>query len=266
MGIFGTIVGGSLGFMLGGPLGAILGGALGSSIEVDTAGGGYGPGYGTGRRTTTAWGTRGATARDAQTVFAVAITTLAAKVAKADGRVTQEEIEAFDHFLKHSLGMSVEDRRFAARVFNEARDSQVPTTDFSRQVRQLLGGHPDRLRDIVTILLSVALADGNLHPDEEELIRRIAGDMGLSENDYQSCRATFFATSGHSETSPYEVLGVAPDASDDEVRSAHRRLVREYHPDVLQSKGLPEDFMQFATEKLSAVNEAWSRIKRERGL
>ncbi|MFT5049532.1 MAG: DnaJ like chaperone protein [Chlamydiales bacterium] len=253
MGIFGTIVGGTLGFMMGGPLGAILGGSLGSSItqgapgQRRAMGGSY-------------------SARDQQGIFAVALTTLAARVAKADGQVTQDEVETFDRFLRDSLRMSVEDRKFAARIFNEARDSDTPTAQFSRQVHSVFGGQRDRLRDIVTILLTIALADGHLHTEEDKLIRQIAADMGLTEADYESCRATFFAATGHSDTSPYEVLGVSSSATNDELKSAHRRLVREYHPDVLQSKGLPDDFMQFATDKLSAINDAWSRVKKERAL
>ena len=79
------------------------------------------------------------------------------------------------------------------------------------------------------------------------------------------CTATFTATSKKT-VDPYEVLGVPEGSSDAEVRSAHRRLVRDYHPDVIQSKGLPEDFQAFAAEKLVAVNEAWAEVKTARGL
>ncbi len=259
MGIFGTIFGGSLGFMVGGPLGAILGGALGSLgsniAGGATAGRGF-PGQAAG----------GYSAANQQVVFAIALTSLAAKVAKADGRVTADEVQAFDSFLRLSMRMSEEDRRFAAKVFNEARDNSAPASEFAHQVCQVFRGQPDRLRDIITILLMIALADGHFHPDEETLIREIARDMGLGDRDYESCRATFFAATGKSDTSPYEVLGVPHTASDDEVRSAHRRLVRDYHPDVIQSKGLPADFMKFATEKSTAINEAWAAVRKERGM
>jgi DnaJ like chaperone protein len=125
---------------------------------------------------------------------------------------------------------------------------------------------PDRLRDIVTILLSIALADGHLHPAEEQLIQQITAALGLSNEDYQSCKATFQAAAGEPKVSPYEVLGVPPTATDAEVRTAHRRLVREYHPDVVQSKGLPDDFLKFATDKLTTINEAWATVRKERGL
>ena len=252
MGIFGSIFGGTLGFIVGGPIGAILGSALGSGMGAQA-----------GSSRVSAF--RGSQAQ-AQAIFAVALTSLAAKVAKADGQVTKDEIEAFDGFLRDNMGMSVAERKAAAQVFNHARDDDTPASEFAIQLGQLLRTQPDRLRDIITILFVVAMADGVQHPAEEELIRQIARDMGLSSRDYQSCKANFNAVRGEPKVSPYEVLGVPADASDADVRAAHRRIVREYHPDVLQSKGMPEEFLEFANKKLIATNDAWSRIKDERGM
>lgn len=258
MGLLGTLFGGTVGFMLGGPLGMIIGGALGSQAG--------------GRVVDPGAGTRGGRARlrgaghfqDTQTVFLVTVISLAAKVAKADGRVTPDEVRAFDAFLRDNLHMSVADRRMAARVFNEARDSDVPASQLARQARGILGPFPDRLRDLVTLLLQIAHADGSLHPAEEKLIGEIARDLGLSDRAYQECRALFGAT-GPVGSAAYEILGVAPDATEAEIKKAYRKIAREYHPDVLQSKGLPEDFMQFAKEKLQKVNEAYDSVKKERG-
>jgi DnaJ like chaperone protein len=256
MGIFGTLLGGTVGFMLGGPVGAILGGAMGSSVSRSMEG-----------VSVQQAGLRGAdTIQQQQMVFAVALTSLAAKVAKADGQVTGDEICAFDGFLQNSMRMSPADRRFVAKVFNQARESTTPASEFARQLRVVFRGQEDRLRDVVSILLMVAFADGELHPAEEALLRSISRDMGLSESEYQSCKATFMASSGVSDIDPYEVLGVAPSASDADVQVAHRRLVRDYHPDVLESKGLPEDFKEFASKKMSAINDAWARVKKERGM
>jgi len=173
-------------------------------------------------------------------------------------------VQAFDAFLRDSLRMSPADRRMAARVFNEARDNAVTAAQLARQARGILGPFPDRLRDLVTLLLQIAHADGHLHPAEETLIREIARDLGLSERAYQECLA-FFGPARPSAGSAYEILGVKPDATEAEIKKAYRQIAREYHPDVLQSKGLPEDFMQFAKEKLQKVNEAYDVIKRERG-
>ncbi|MCP4092191.1 MAG: DnaJ domain-containing protein [Planctomycetes bacterium] len=272
MGIFGSIIGGTLGMLAGGPLGMVLGSVIGGQIGSDSAQSDFGgspySGGGTARSGYERVGRVNPrqAQRDLQLAFAMALTSLAAKVAKADGRVTQDEIEAFDHFLKHSLHLSLEERKLAAEVFNQARNSTATTHEFTDQVRSIFRNQPDRLRDIVTILLAIALADGHLHPKEERLIQQIARDLGLSERDYQSCRATYKMSHGEPETSPYEVLGVSSSATDAEVRAAHRRLVREYHPDVLASKGLSEDFTEFAHEKMTAINDAWSRVKKQRNL
>ncbi len=258
MGLLGTLFGGTVGFMLGGPLGMIIGGAIGSQAGSDR----MDPGA----------GTRGGRARlrgtgafqDTQATFLVTLISLAAKVAKADGRVTREEVQAFDAFLRDNLRMSAEERRMAARIFNEARDSNVGASQLARQARGILGPFPDRLRDLVSLLLQIAHADGRLHPAEETLIRQIARDLGLSDRDYQECRA-LFGPAGPTPGSAYEILGVAPDATEAEIKKTYRQIAREYHPDVLQSKGLPADFMQFAKEKLQKVNEAYDVIKKERG-
>ncbi|MBU0742303.1 TerB family tellurite resistance protein [bacterium] len=260
MGLLGALFGGTVGFMLGGPLGMIIGGAIGSQ-----AGGNVlDPGAGTrGARRGARLGGTGVF-QDTQTAFVVTLISLAAKVAKADGRVTQAEVQAFDAFLRDNLRMSATDRRMAARIFNEARDSAIPAAKLARQARGILGPFPDRLRDLVTLLLQIAHADGQLHPAEEKLIREIARDLGLTDRDYQECRA-LFGPAGPAVGSSYEILGVPPGASEAEIKKAYRKIAREYHPDVLQSKGLPEDFMQFAKEKLQKVNEAYDVIKKDRG-
>jgi len=259
MGLLGALFGGTVGFMLGGPLGMIIGGAIGSQTgagAIDPGAGGRGGGR-------SRLGGRGAF-QDTQTAFLVTVISLAAKVAIADGRVTREEVRTFDAFLRDNMRMSDADRRMAARIFNEARDSAIPASKMAQQARGILGPFPDRLRDLVTLLLQIAHADGQLHPAEETLIREIARDLGLSDRDYQECRALFGAA-GPSADASYEILGVKPGATEAEIKKAYRQIAREYHPDVLQSKGLPEDFMQFAKEKLQKVNEAYDVIKKERG-
>ena len=266
MGLLGALFGGTFGFMLGGPLGAMIGGALGAQSSGSISrgrpvGGGMGQG----------------SAQNAQSAFLVAVISLTAKVCKADGHVSESEVQAFDRFLSENLRMSPTDRRHAAKIFNEARDSSVPASAFASQIRTILIGQPDRLRDIVTVLLQIAYADGTLHSAEEQLIREIARDMGLTEHDYQHCHAFFQGGSGPrgaggrpmnsgAATTDYEVLGLTSAATDIEVKKAYRGIAREYHPDVLQSKGLPDDFMNFAKEKLQKVNDSYDRIKKERGM
>jgi len=279
MGLLGALVGGSIGFMLGGPLGAIILGALGSQVGdrpgffgipgPDTARGPYAGrggrmGYGTGRAT--GYGVRtGRTAYsavEAQQIFMIALISLAAKVAKADGRVTRAEIRSFDEFLRTNLGMSAEERRVAARIFNEARDSQTPAEEFARQIRGVMGPQTDRLRDLIALLLKIALADGRLGREEERLIRNVTLTMGLTSRDFDAALALFRRTS---LDDAYRALEVAPGASDDEVKRAYRRLAKEYHPDTLNRKGVTDELREFAREKMLAVNDAYQRVKEARG-
>ncbi len=257
MGLLGALFGGTVGFMIGGPLGMVVGGAIGSQAGENASRKGARPGRGA------RLGGAGPF-QDAQTTFLITLISLAAKVAKADGRVTPAEVQAFDVFLRDNLRMSAGDRQRAAILFNQARDSDIPASRFAQQARGILGPYPDRLRDLVTLLLQIAHADGQFHPAEERLIRQIAHDLGLNDRDYQECRAVFGRPSA-SVGSAYEILGISPDADEEEIKKAYRKIAREYHPDVLQSKGLPEDFMTFAKEKLQKVNEAYDRIKKERG-
>jgi DnaJ like chaperone protein len=261
MGLLGTLVGGGLGFMMGGPLGAILGGAIGSNIGIGGSRVARDPGrpYGA-----TGYGGPVRDTRQAQQAFLVAMISLAAKVAKADGRVTEQEVRSFDTFLRDRLGMSVEDRRVAAGLFNQARDSHVPAEEFARQVRALIGHQPDRLRDLIALLMIVATADAQLDPAENRLLRSIARELGLSARDYEEAVAMFDPR--HSIDASYAVLGVTRDATDDEVKKAYRRLAREYHPDVVVNKGMGEDFKKFADEKMRAVNGAYEAVKDARGL
>jgi DnaJ like chaperone protein len=267
MGLLGTLIGGSLGFVMGGPLGAIIGGAIGSNFGEGGGGSrvhpgarvnGQGYGYRSGRNTRTF------NPLEAQQTFMIAMISLAAKVAKADGSVSQAEVKSFDKFLKDQLGMASDERRVAARIFNEARDSQIPAQDFARQIRQLLGHQPARMRDLISLLMSIAMADGHFHEAEERLIKSIAREMGLTDRDYEEAAAMF--NPQVSLGASYTVLGVTTGATDDEVKKAYRKLAREYHPDVVANKGMGEDFQKFAAEKMRAVNAAYDSIKEARGM
>jgi len=263
MGLLGTLIGGSIGFVMGGPLGAILGGAIGSNLGNN--GRRVHPGARMGFSTySTPPGQRTHNPLQAQQTFMIALISLAAKVAKADGHVDPKEVQRFDAFLKDQLGMAGEERRVAARIFNEARDSDIPAEKFAWQIRQLLGHQPQRMKDLIALLVSVAMADGNYHRDEERLIRTIAVEMGLSVNDYEEA-VSMFNPRADIGTS-YTVLGVTRGVSDSDVKAAYRKLAKEYHPDVVANKGMGEDFQKFAAEKMRAINSAYDAVKEERGM
>jgi len=258
MGLLGTIIGGGLGMLVGGPLGALIGGALGSNIEIKT--GKVHPGA----RTQYSTGQAGYSPLQVQQTFMLAMISLAAKVAKADGRVTKEEIRAFDSFLRDNLHMDKQERQVAARIFNEARDSSVPVEEYARQIRQIMGHRQDRLRDLISLLMMIAMADGHFHPAEETMIRSIATNLGLRDSDYEAAAAMF--NPGQNLDAAYAVIGVPESATDHEVKKAYRKLAREYHPDVLASKGMSDEFQTFAEDKMKSINGAYDEIKKARGL
>jgi len=286
VGILGTMIGGTIGFVLGGPLGALLGGAIGSRVEdptpqqlgVPARGRLYGrcPRCGApvaieeGRPL--ACGRCGADLRaragdpleqgTAQTAFMLALISLAARVAKADGHVSEPEIRVFDEFLARDLGMTAEERRTAAGVFNNARDAATPTSAYTAQIRTLFGHRPDRLRDLLALLMRIAWADGRCDPSEEALLREIAGQLGLSARDYEQARALF---ARYDVGAAYALLEVDRGATEDEIKRSYRRLAKEYHPDTLASRGLSEDFAKFAGQKMQAINDAYAQLRKERG-
>ena len=120
------------------------------------------------------------------------------------------------------------------------------------------------MRDLISLLMNIAMADGRLDAAEEQLIRSIARTLGLTERDYEESRAMFNPTANLD--SAYATLGVLPSAENSEVKRAYRRLAKEYHPDVVANRGMGEDFQKFAAEKMRAVNDAYDRVREARGM
>ncbi len=286
MGLLGALVGGTLGLILGGPLGALVGGALGAQVadpspeqiggrprrrlygRCPRCGAAFALEEGRPLACPSCAADLRARASDplaqgtAQTAFMLALISLAARVAKADGRVSAEEIRVFDEFLSRDLAMGADDRRVAARIFNNARDANTPTEAFTAQIRALFASRPDRLRDLLTLLMRIAWADGRCEPVEERLLRDVAAQLGLSARDFEEARAVFARTDINAA---YAVLEVEPGASDLEIKRSYRRLAKEYHPDTLGARGLSDDFRKYAQQKMQAVNAAYAQVKKERG-
>ena len=240
MSVWGKIIGGAAGFALGGPLGALLGAMAGHAF-VDT----------TEKPTDTR--TR------KQVAFTAGVIVLAAKMAKADGVVREEEIEAFRQTFNPILRNEVKEAE-VARIFNIAKKDSEGFEPYAHQLAQMFRANPAVLEELLNCLFIIAKADNVYHPKENEYLRNVAGIFGLSEAAFRRIRAAH----GVDKPDPYEILGVSRDISDDELKGKYRELVRAHHPDTLIAQGVPQEFVDTANEKLAVINDAYDRIERER--
>jgi DnaJ like chaperone protein len=188
--------------------------------------------------------------------FTIAVIALGAKMAKADGRVTRNEVTAF----REVFDSPAADEAAAARVFNLARQDVAGFEDYARRIRTMFGEGDGALSDLLEGLFHIALADGSFHPAEDEFLSRVAAIFGLPDRLYARIRARFV---DDAESDPYDVLGVAPDMSLDAIRREWRRQVRETHPDALVGRGVPPEALKLAERRMIDLNRAWERISEE---
>lgn len=186
--------------------------------------------------------------------FAIAVIALGAKMAKADGLVTRNEVAAF----REVFTIPPEEEANAARVFDMARTDVAGFEDYARKIAAMFRGEKGPLCDLMEGLFHIALADGDYHPAENAFLRRVAEIFEIDERAFARLRARFVPDC---EPDPWDVLGVAPEAGRDAARAAWRAIVRETHPDRLAARGLPEEAMKLAESRLIAANHAWERIE-----
>lgn len=185
--------------------------------------------------------------------FAIATVALGAKIAKADGLVTRNEVSAFREVFIIPPG----EEGNVARVYDLARQDVAGFEDYARRIRTMFGDGAAQLGDMLEGLFHIAVADGDYHPEENEFLARVARIFDLPEKEFMRIRAEFVPDA---ERDPYDVLGIPHDATLEEARAAWRALVRETHPDRLLAHGLPEECIRLAEKRLITVNEAWERI------
>lgn len=186
--------------------------------------------------------------------FTIGVIALGAKLAKADGRVTRDEVAAFRAVFTIPPG----EERHAARVFNLARQDVAGFEAYARKIAALFPPGDPVLRDLLEGLFHVALADGRLHPDEEAFLAEVARLFGLPDRCFAAIRARLVPGAA---PDPFAVLELPPGATLKEARAAWRRAVRESHPDALRARGLPEEALAAAEARLKAINRAWEDIR-----
>jgi len=244
MSIWGKIIGGTAGFALGGPLGAILGAAAGHVVD---------------KFKNSARGPQVGGHDPRQIAFATGVIVLAAKMAKADGHVSRDEIDTFKRVFHIPPG----EEKNVGRIFDMARSSSDGFEVYAHQMAKLFHGERAILEGVLEALYQIAMADGELHTAEQDYLKKVAHIFGFAEVDFERVHHAFTASNG---PDPYEQLGLTRDASDDDLKSAHRKLSRENHPDTLIAKGMPQEFIEQANEKMARINAAWDQIRKERGI
>lgn len=250
MSMLGKIIGGTIGFAMGGPLGAIAGAALGHAFDSEQQI------YHGGTQA------RLSTGEEAQLTFFVAAFSMLAKLAKADGHVSPEEIETVENFMIHDLNLDPQSRQIARNIFQTAIESYERFDDFAAQFFNQFRSQYQMLELMIDILIRVSLADGSLSQKEEQLILAAVRIFNFSDEQYSKLKSRYVQDSGKY----YAILGCDKNDSNEHIKKQYRKLVLDYHPDKIASKGLPEEFTKFANDKFREIQEAYETIKKERGI
>ncbi|HRP00050.1 MAG TPA: TerB family tellurite resistance protein [Flavobacteriales bacterium] len=246
---FSKWIGGGLGWAFGGPIGGLLGFALGAMLDTWR---GTAPEPGTGQQ-----GTYQQRPLTTGGDLAMSLVVLTAALMKADGRVTQRELDHVRQFFTRQFGPDQ-----AAQLLILLRDvlkREVPVHEVCVQIRHNMP-HPVRLQ-LLHYLIGLAYADGQVDRAELELLRRIAHDLAISDKDLGSLSAMFRTAD---PSAAYSILEIAPEATDEEVKKAYRRMAMKYHPDKVAQLG--EEVQKAANEKFKKVQEAYETIQKQRGL
>ncbi len=246
---WGAGVGASIGMLFGGPIGAIIGAGIGSSMTKDQSELGSG--------------------QQKEIGFLVAAFTMLGKIAKADGVVSPDEVAFVDSFIERQLELDGRSRKVAIEIFNRARLDNTSIYKYAQQFSDIFRYDEAMRETIYRVLFMTALADGHLHPAEEEILRQIPMYLQIEESAYRRLAAELLGNGASGPSTgnlkqDYKILGCSPDASDAEVKSAFRGKCREYHPDKLASKGLPEGFTKFANEQMQQFTDAYDKIMKSR--
>jgi DnaJ like chaperone protein len=245
MSIWGKIAGAATGLALGGPLGALLGAVAGHYVvDGDVF---------------ELRGERPDADPRSQVAFTIGVIALSAKMAKADGQVTRDEVEAFNRFFQvppHEAGN-------VRKVFDLARQDVAGFRGYATQMARLFGDGDPVLEDVLDGLFYIAMADNVMHPSELDYLEQVADIFGFKAEGFARIRERHI---GPDKSNPYVILGVERDMSDADIKSAYRKLVIENHPDKMIARGVPEEFVVLANERLAAINVAYDRISQERGM
>lgn len=189
--------------------------------------------------------------------FTIGLIALSAKMAKSDGVVTSDEVDAFARLMH----VPAEETGHVRQVFDLAKQDVAGYDAYARQIAELLAGDREMRLKVLEGLFVVAAADGVLHEREEVYLSSVADIFGIPPSDFRYVRALFVRDAGN----PYEILGLSPSASEREIKARHRKLAIQYHPDRLSGLGEGTALVAAADRKLAAINSAFDTLRKERG-
>lgn len=252
MGWMGKMVGGSIGFVVGGPLGALAGAAFGHMFDSDDN-----------RQNILADKSVFSPDAKGQYIFLFTTFSMLAKIAKAGGAITTSEMNIIRRFMVRDLRLNAHSRMVAEQIFHQALNDAQPFSAFADRFYQEFRDTPEILEMMVDMMLKLAAADGFIHKDNDEMISgaaRVFQMPGATVDKFRS-RHIKGKTNTH-----YAVLGCSPNDSNEVVKKQYRKKVKEYHPDTIAAKNLPEDFTRYASNRFREIQEAWEVIRRERNM
>ncbi|MDD9304428.1 MAG: co-chaperone DjlA [Desulfobacter sp.] len=249
----GKMIGGTIGFALGGPIGAVAGAAFGHTF-VDKKEDAYLksiPGRDPGLSSN----------EEAQLIFFTAAFSMLAKISKADGRIHEKEIQVIERFMTHDLQLDMAGQTTAKNIFRQAVSSPDSFEAFARQFFSVFQYQANIIELMVDVLVRVCAADGSISDQEEEMLLSAVHIFNYSRTDYHRLKSRYVQKSDPY----YAVLKCDENSSNEEIKKQYRSLVREYHPDKIEAKGLPEEFIKFANDKFAEIQDAYEHIRKSRG-
>jgi len=241
MSLFGGIVGGFVGFTLLGPIGALVGSVVGSKMSESRS-----------RR-------RNPNNFDHQVAFFAALFACFAKISKADGVVSKEEVNKIEEFISAKFNLDKEQRNFAINIFQKAKDDNVSFESYAKQLQSLLKQSPNSLLIFYELLFELAMADGELHPAEEKILKKVPNIFKLPNSLFKELYEKYVSNI----KDYYQILGVNKNMSFSEIRKVYLKKRKEFHPDMLISKGLPEELIEKAKSKFIEIQEAYEELEKK---
>ena len=244
MTIWGKILGGAAGFALGGPIGAILGVMAGNAFD---------------KRSKSKFNFSQINQNQKQQIFTISFIILSAKLAKSDGKVTEDEIRAF----KEKFKIPKSEINKVGKIFNEAKKDVYGYKQIADQVGLLFSDNKVLLEELLNNLFYIAASDGQISLKEIDLLRSISVSFKFSEKDFQRI---FQMNLNNKDADPYKLLGVNRTDDDKIIRKKWILLNKEHHPDNLIAKGMPREFIEQSNKELASINLAYDKIKELRGI